>query len=129
MRWVIVNLTLTALGLKWLSVWLVLLFFGLSFGPSPGKAAVMALFVAIASWAADRLMRFSVQGITRWAIDAGLAAFAIYFAQFLWPGYGISFFMSLFAGAVIGAIEIPLHFFLASRFGVRKPDDNRDGIR
>lgn len=123
------NLTLTALGLKWLSVWVVLLFFGLVFGPSPGQAAVMALFVAIASWAADRLIRFEVQGLTRWAIDSGLAAFAIYLGQFLWPGEGISFYTAIFAGAVVGAIEIPLHFFLAARFGVRRRDDNRDGIR
>lgn len=123
------NLTLTAVGLKWLSVWLVLLLFGLSFGPPPGKAAVMALFVAIVSWAADRVLRFEVQGITRWAIDSGLAGLAIYAAQFLWPGLGISFFTALFAGAVVGAIEIPLHFFLASRFGVRRRDDNKDGIR
>ncbi len=123
------NLTLTALGLKWLSIWLVLVFFGLSFGPSPGKAAVMALVVAIASWAADRMIRFEVQGITRWAIDAGLAGLAIYLAQFIWPGMGISFFTALFAGAVVGAIEIPLHFFLAARFGVRRRQDDRDGIR
>lgn len=122
-------MTLTSLGLKWLSIWAVLLLFGFSFGPSPAEAAVMAVVVAVVSWMADKVMPFRVQGTTRWAIDSGAAALAIYLAQFLWPGKGISFYTSIFAGAVVGAIEIPLHFLLASRFGVRKPQDDRDGIR
>ncbi|HYG57598.1 MAG TPA: hypothetical protein VD902_05985 [Symbiobacteriaceae bacterium] len=123
------NLTLTAVGLKWLTVWGVLLLFGLVFGPSPGQAAVIALAVALLSWGADRLVPFKIQGITRWALDGGLAGLTIYVTQFLWPGPGISLFLALFAGFVIGAIEIPLHFFLASRFGLRRRDDNRDGVR
>lgn len=123
------NLTLTALGLKWLSIWVVLLFFGLSFGPSPGQGAVIAAVVAVLSWGADRMVPFRIQGVTRWVLDGGLAGLAIYVAQFLWPGAGISFFTALFAGLVVGAIEIPLHFFLASRFGLRRPDDQRDGVR
>jgi hypothetical protein len=115
-----VGLTLTALGLKWASIWIVLSLFGLLFGPTPGQAAVMAAVVAVLSWAADRLIDFKFQGITRWAIDSGLAGLGIYFAQFLWPGTGITFSLSLFAGFVIGSIEIPLHFFLASRFGLKR---------
>jgi hypothetical protein len=123
------GLHLTALGMKWLSVWVVLLLFGLSFGPNPGQAAVMAVFVAVVSWLADRAMPFKVQGVTRWAIDSGLAFVALYLGQFLWPGTGITFYTALFAGFVIGAIEIPLHFWLAARFGVRAKGDDRDGIR
>lgn len=123
-----VGLTATALGLKFLSIWLVLLFFGLSFGPSPGQAAVIAAAVAVISWLADRVLPFRVQGITRWAIDGGLAGISIYLAQFLWPGQGITFASSLFVGFVVGAVEIPIHFYLASRFGVRRPDDRKDGI-
>lgn len=123
------GLHLTALGLKWLSVWLVLMLFGLSFGPSPGQATVMALVVAVVSWAGDRVLPFRVQGITRWAVDSGAAALTLWVAQFLWPGNGLSFPMALFAGFVIGSIEIPLHFFLASRFGLRHRDDEKDGIR
>lgn len=123
------GLTMTALALKWLSIWLVLLFFGLSFGPSPGQAAVIAVAVAVASWLADRAIPFRVQGLTRWAIDGGLAGLSIYAAQFLWPGQGINFWSSLFVGLVVGAIEVPIHFFLASRFGIRRPDDEKDGIR
>jgi len=124
-----VAMLLTAIGLKWLSVWVVLLFFGLSFGPTPAQAAVIALFVAVVSLAADRAIPFRVQGWRRWAVDGGLAALGIYLAQFLWPHAGISVFTAVFAGAVVGSIEIPIHFFLASRFGLRRPDDDRDGIR
>lgn len=118
-----------ALSLKWLSVWAVLMLFGLSFGPGPAEAAGIAVVVALVSWGADRLLPFSLQGITRWAIDAGAAGLTIYLAQFLFPGHGIAFLPALFAGAVIGAIEIPLHFLLASRFGLRRRDDRRDGVR
>lgn len=123
------KLTLTALGMKWLAAWIVLLLMGLSGGPNPGKAAVVALFLAILSWMADRVIPFRVQGITRWAIDSGLAALTIYYAQFAWVGNRLTFGESLFAGFVVGSIEIPLHFFLASRFGLRRRDDRRDGIR
>jgi hypothetical protein len=123
------NLTLTALGLKFLSIWVVLLFFGLSFGPTPGQGAVIALTVAVVSWLADLALPFRVQGWTRWAFDGGLAGLSIYVAQFLWPGQSIGFFSALFAGLVVGALEIPLHFFLASRFGLRRREDEKDGIR
>lgn len=123
------GLTITALGLKWLSIWLVLLPFGLSFGPSPGKAAVIAAAVAVASWAADRVIPFRLQGLTRWAIDGGLAGISIWLAQFLWPGQGITFFSALFVGFVVGAIELPIHFYLASRFGLRRRNDQNDGVR
>lgn len=122
------GLMMTALALKWASIWVVLLFFGLSFGPSPGQAAVIAAAVAVASWLADRVIPFRVQGLTRWAIDGGLAGLSIYAAQFLWPGQGIGLAAALFVGLVVGAIEIPLHFFLASRFGIRRPQDDKDGI-
>ena len=122
------GLNVTALGLKWLSVWLILTLFGLVFGPTAGQAAVMAAVVAVVSWLADRAIAFEFQGITRWAVDGGLAALAIYVSQFLWTGPGISFPLALFAGAVVGAIEIPLHFYLAARFGLRKRDDERDGV-
>lgn len=120
---------LTAILLKTASVWIVLSVFGMLFAPSPAKALVIALFVAVVSFAADRVVPFKIQGVTRWVIDSGLAALAIYLGQFLWPGAGLAFYTALFAGFVVGAIEIPLHFFLASRFGVRKPQDDKDGIR
>lgn len=123
------RLHLTALGLKWLSVWLVLMLFGLSFGPSPGQAAVLAVAVAVVSWVGDRALPFAVQGLTRWAIDSGAAALTLWVAQFLWAGAVLTFPLALFAGFVIGSIEIPLHFFLASRFGLRHRDDEKDGIR
>ncbi|HWI64431.1 MAG TPA: DUF2512 family protein [Symbiobacteriaceae bacterium] len=120
---------LTALVLKWLSIWVVLLFFGLSFGPTPGQGAWIAFFVAILSILADKVIPFRIQGITRWAIDGGLAAFAIYVAQFVVRGQGYPFWAALFAGAVIGAIEIPIHYYLASRFGLGRRNDEKDGIR
>lgn len=128
-RVTLVPMFLTAIALKWLSVWVVLLFISLSFGPTPAQSAAIAFFVAVASLAADRAIPFRVQGWTRWAVDGGLAALGIYMVQFLWPHAGISVPMAVFAGAVVGALEIPLHFFLASRFGLRRPDDDRDGIR
>lgn len=121
-------LNLVALGLKWLSVWVVLLFFGLSFGPAPGKAAVIAAFVAVLSLIGDKLLPFKVQGATRWAMDAGLAALGLYVGQFLWPGAGLAFYTAIFAGAVIGSLEIPLHFLLAKWFRVEKPPEDSDGI-
>lgn len=122
------NDLLTALGLRFVSVWLVLLFIGLLSGPSPGQAAVIALVVAVISIAGDRLLPFRVQGVTRWAIDGGLAALGVYIGQFLWPGQAIPLYAAVFAGAVVGAVEIPIHFFLAARFGLRKKNDTRDGI-
>jgi hypothetical protein len=117
-----------ALAAKWASIWVVLLFLGLIGGPALDQAAVMAAVTALISYGGDRLIPFSLQGITRWAIDAGLATLVIYLSQWLWPGPGLNLFMAILAGMVIGAIEIPLHFLLASRYGVRKRDDNRDGI-
>jgi hypothetical protein len=122
------GLNLTALGLKWLSTWLILLLFSMVFGPSGTQAAVMAAAVAVLSWLADRLIAFQFQGITRFAIDSGLAGLGIYLSQFLWPGPGITFPLAVFAGFVVGAVEIPLHFYLAARFGLRKRNDERDGI-
>lgn len=119
----------TAIGLKWLGAWVVLLVFGLFAGPSPVKGAVMAFVVAAFSWMADRMLPFKVQGVTRVAIDGGLAALIVYLSQFIWPGTGINFPNALFAGFVIGTIELPIHMYLAARFGVRHPDDQKDGIR
>jgi hypothetical protein len=124
-----VGRNLTAIALKWFGVWLILGLFGLFFGPTPGKAAVTALVVAVVSWLADRGLPFRVQGVTRWAIDSGLATLTIYLGQFLWPGPGLTFIEALLAGFVVGAIEIPLHFYLAARFGLRSRDDHKDGIR
>lgn len=123
------TMTVTALAMKWLSVWIVLLFVGMATGPTPGQGAVIAAAVAVISYLADRVIPFRVQGITRWAIDGGLAGLSIYVAQFLWPGQLITFPWALLAGFLVGAIEIPLHFFLAARFGLRRRDDERDGIR
>jgi hypothetical protein len=122
-------LNLTALAAKFLSAWLILLLTGMIFGPSPGEGAAIAVVVAVISWLGDRLIPFQFQGITRWAIDGGLAGFTIYLAQFLWPGRGIAFFPALVAGFVLGSVEIPLHFLLAARFGLRKRDDEHDGVR
>jgi hypothetical protein len=123
------SMTLTALAMKFLSIWVVLLFIGLVTGPTPGQGAFIAAAVAIVSYLADRLVPFRVQGITRWAMDGGLAGFSIYLAQFLWPGQFIPFYWALLSGFLIGAFEIPLHFFLAARFGLRRRNDERDGIR
>lgn len=123
------NLMWTALILKFLTAWLVLLPLGLVVGPSPGQTLVISVALAVFSWFADRLISFRVQGVTRWAIDSGLAALIIYLAQFLWPGPGIGFSAAVFAGFAIGALEIPLHFYLAKRFGLRRPNDEHDGIR
>jgi hypothetical protein len=102
---------------------------GLVVGPSPGQTLVIAIAVSVLSWWADRLISFGVQGVTRWAIDSGLAALTIYVAQFLWPGPGVGFTAAVFAGFAIGALEIPLHFYLAKQFGLRRPGDEHDGIR
>jgi len=118
-----------ALAAKWAFIWVVLLFIGLIGGPAIDQAAVMAAVTALITYGADRMIPFKVQGLTRWAMDAGLATLVIYLSQWLWVGPGLNLFMAILAGSVIGAIEIPLHFLLASRYGVRKRDDNRDGIR
>lgn len=121
---------LTALALKWVTTFFILVVWGLaSGGPTPGKAGVIALFVAGLSWLGDRWLPFSVQGVTRWAIDGGLTGLTIYGAQFLWPGPGLSLLTSLVFGFGIGALELPIHFFLAARYGLRRPEDDRDGIR
>lgn len=124
------GLTWTALGMKWLSVWVVLLLIGLISGPTPGQGAVMAAVLALVSWWADRMLDFRVQGVTRWAIDSGLAGLGIYLAQFLWPGQYLPFYLALLAGFMVGALEIPLHFYLASRFGLaEREDDRKDRVR
>jgi hypothetical protein len=123
------TMTVTALVMKWLSIWIVLLFVGMVTGPTPGQGAVIAAAVAVVSYLADRVIPFRVQGITRWAMDGGLAGLSIFVAQFLWPGQLITFPWALLAGFLVGAIEIPLHFFLAARFGLRRRNDERDGIR
>lgn len=121
---------LTALGLKWVTAFFLLVVWGLATGgPLAPKAAVIALFVAGFSWVGDRVLPFTLQGVTRWAIDGGLAGLTIYLAQFLPPGPGISLMGSLLLGFGIGSLELPLHFFLASRYGLRRPEDDRDGIR
>ncbi|MGE5672419.1 MAG: DUF2512 family protein [Mycobacterium leprae] len=120
--------TATALLLKFGAAWGVMLLLGMAFGPSAGKAAVIAIVLAAVSWLADRIFPFELQGITRWAIDGGLAALTIYVAQFLWPGHGVSLLGALVMGFIIGAIEIPLHFYLAVRFDDRRRQDD-DGIR
>lgn len=121
---------LTALGLKWVTAFFILAVYGQAAGgPTPGKAGVLALFIAVLSWMGDRLLPFALQGVTRFAIDGGLAGLTIYFGQFLVPGPGIDLLASLILGFGLGALELPLHFWLASRFGLRRRDDNRDGIR
>lgn len=119
---------LTNLLIKWVTAAFVLLLFGLAYGPSPTQALVIAAIVAVAGWTGDRLLPFRHQGVTRWAIDSGLTALAVWFGQFFWPGTGIGFGQAVIAGFVIGAVEIPLHVWLASRFGLRRRQDNNDGI-
>lgn len=119
----------TALGLKFVAAWLILLLFSLIGGPTPGKAAWMAVVVAVVGYLADRALPFAMQGVTRWAIDSGLAAGAVYLAQFLWPGPGLGLPASLLAGFAIGSVEIPLHFLLARLFGVHRKNNEWDGIR
>lgn len=121
---------LTALSIKWVTAFFILAVWGQATGgPLPLKAALLALLVAVLGWWADRLLPFTQQGVTRWAIDGGLAALTIYLGQFLMMGPGISLLGSLIVGYGLGALEMPLHFYLASRFGLRRRDDNRDGIR
>lgn len=103
---------LTAVALKFVSVWTILLLFGLAWGPAPMQSAVIALFVAVVSWIVDLKLPFEMQDWTRWSLDAGLAAVGVYVGQFLWPGQAIAIYAAVFIGAVIGAIEIPLHFLL-----------------
>jgi hypothetical protein len=118
-----------ALTMKWFSIWVILALFGMVSGMGPIKGAIIALVVSVISWLGDRALPFSLQGVTRWAIDGGLTALGIYLAQFIWPGPGLTFPLALFAGYVIGSVEIPIHMYLASRFGIRRRDDDRDGIR
>lgn len=106
-----------AIGLKFLTVWAILLLAGLAWGPPPAQGVVIALVVAVASWVADRSITFEVQGWTRWSLDAGLATAAIYLAQFLWPGPVLAFSTAVFLGAVVGAVEIPMHFLLRRWLG------------
>ncbi len=119
---------LTALGLKWLVAFAVLLFLGLAFAPAPGHAALVALIVAITGWLVDRLIPFRFQGVTRWAVDSGVAGLAIYFGQFLWPGGDVPFWAAVLTGFVIGSVELPIHHFLAARFGVNRKKDGWGGI-
>lgn len=120
---------LTAIGFKFVAIWMILLLFTMVGGPSPQQAPIIALVTALVTWWTDRKLPFALQGWTRWAIDGGLAGFTLYLAQFLWPGVGINFPAALFAGVVIGSVEIPLHFLLVTLFGRRLRDDNHDGIK
>lgn len=122
------NLTTTALLLKWGAAWIVLSLFGMTMAaaPTPGQAAVLAALLALLSWVGDRTLPFAMQGITRWLADSLLAAVTLYVAWLLWPAVNMPFARSLLAGLVIGSVEIPLHFYLAARFGLR---GNRDGGR
>lgn len=90
-------------------------------GPSAGKAIGIAAVLAVFSWAADRLVPFSLQGVTRWALDGFLAGAVIYLAQFLFAGPGLGLAASLFIGLFLGAVELPIHFFLAAHFGTDEP--------
>lgn len=110
------RLILTALGLKTLLGWGVLALFGLVGGPTPTQALVMAVAVAVISWAADVLLPFKLQGFTRFLLDGILAVAAIYTTQGIWPGRPVTFTTALIAGMALGALELPLHFYLASRF-------------
>jgi hypothetical protein len=103
---------LMAVGIKFVAVWAIMLLFGLSWGPGPAKSAVIALIVAGGSWLADKKIPFAFQGWNRWAVDAGLATLAVYVGQFVWPGQAIALHAAVFVGAVIGAVEIPLHYLL-----------------
>lgn len=123
------GLHLTSLALKWASAWVVLSLFGMITGPSPGQAAAMAAFVAIVTWVVDRALPFATQGLIRWAIESVVAFLAIYLGQFLSPGPGIPLNEAGAAGMLIGAIELPLHFWLATRYGLRRGPGDKDGIR
>jgi hypothetical protein len=123
------NLHLTSLALKWASAWVVLSLFGMVGGPAPAQAGAMAAFVAIVTWVVDRAMPFTTQGLIRWAIESVVAFLAIYLGQFLSPGPGISLNAAAAAGMVIGAIELPLHFWLAVRYGLRRGPGDKNGIR
>ena len=114
---------LSAVAVKFVGVWAILLLFGLSFGPTPAQGAVIALFVAAVSWVTDRWIPFEVQGWTRWSLDAGIAAAGVWLGQFLWPGNGIAWYSAVFVGAVVGAIEIPLHFVLRRWLGPGRGQD------
>lgn len=121
---------LVALGLKWGLAFFTLAVWGQATGQLDGGAAVLiATAVAVLSWMADRVLPFSLQGVTRWAIDGGLAGLTIYAVQFLRPGSAISLLAALVIGFFLGAIELPLHTFLAARYGLRRPEDDKDGIR
>jgi hypothetical protein len=121
---------LTSLALKWVTAFFLLAVYGLGAGaPLVGEAAILALAIAFFGWWADRLIPFTVQGVTRWAIDSGLVALTIFFGQSLLPGPDVGLLSALVLGFGIGSLELPLHFYLAARFGLRRPDDDKDGIR
>lgn len=121
---------LTAVAIKWAVAFFTLVVWGQASGSvTADEAAGVALVLAVVSWLADRLFPFRLQGVTRWAIDGGLAALTVYFTEMLWPGPRIGFLTALVIGYFLGALELPLHFFLAARYGVRRPEDDKDGIR
>lgn len=121
---------LTALAIKWVVAFFTLVVWGQVSGSLAADEAIgIAVVVAFVSWLADRLLPFRLQGVTRWAIDGGLAGLTIYVAEMLWPGPRIGLLTALVIGYFLGALELPLHLFLASRYGVRRPEDDRDGIR
>jgi hypothetical protein len=119
---------LLSLGLKWLASWLVLLAVGLIYPGSGTALAAMAVLVAAALWLTDRALPFRVQGVTRWAMEGGLAALVLYAASRVAPVQPLPILPALVAGYAIGSVEIPMHFYLTARFGLRKRDDRRDGI-
>jgi hypothetical protein len=90
-------------------------------GPSAQKALGIALVLAVVSWVADLLVPFSLQGVTRWALDGLLAGVTIFLTQSFFAGPGLGLPASLFIGLFLGAVELPIHFFLAARFGADEP--------
>lgn len=118
------GLTVTALLLKWASAWIIVSLFGLVHqAPSPGQAVWPAAVLAVVSWAGDRLLPAHEQGIGRWLIDSFLATFVLLVVGAVWPDWAMSPLIALFAGLSIGAVEIPLHYYLAGRYGLRAKGD------
>lgn len=118
------GLTITALLLKWASAWVVVSLFGLvRQAPSPGQAVWPALVLAVVSWVGDRFLPVEMQGISRWLIDSFLAAFVLLLLGAFRPDWAMDPLIALFAGLSIGAVEIPLHYYLAARYGLKARGD------
>jgi hypothetical protein len=120
--------TWVSLGLKTFTVWLILMLYGLTTTMRPVQGVLIAFAAAVAGWLADLVISFKVQGATRWAIDSGIFALVIYLGAMVLPGVRYAFSTAIFLGFVAGSVEIPIHFYLASRFGLRRKGDEHEGI-